>query len=88
MAPAAALAVMHISPSILVMTHWLRCISHGRAQVEMAPAAALAVVRETVENVARLGRICNIVQHPSIAAPFLSRATVVHSNGHNYIGHN
>lgn len=49
--------------------------------VEMAPDAAVAVVKETVTNVAKLSRMFNQVQHPSIAAPFLSRATVVDCNG-------
>ena len=37
--------------------------------VEMAPGAAVAVIKETVTNVAKLCRMYNCVQHPSIAAP-------------------
>jgi hypothetical protein len=49
--------------------------------VEMAPGAAVAVIKETVRNVGVLCRMYNCVQHPSIAAPFLNAATVIDCNG-------
>ena len=45
------------------------------------PHTAVAKIEETVTNVGELGRIYNMVQHPSLGAPFLSAATVVHCNG-------
>ncbi len=41
---------------------------------------AVLVVREEITNTGTLGRIYNIVQHPSIAPPFLDPATIVDSN--------
>ena len=41
---------------------------------------AVLVVREHITNSGRLGRIYNIVQHPSIAPPFLDPDTIVDSN--------
>ena len=41
---------------------------------------AVLVVREHITNTGTLGRIYNIVQHPSIAPPFLDSATIVDSN--------
>ena len=38
-------------------------------------------VQETVKNTNRLGRILNMVQHPSIAAPFLDASTLIDCNG-------
>ena len=40
-------------------------------------------VRELVTNINPLGRLFNIVQHPTLAAPFLNEATVVDCNGTN-----
>jgi hypothetical protein len=40
----------------------------------------LIVVRERVTNTNRLGRIYNMVQHPTIAPPFLDEKTLVDSN--------
>ena len=37
-------------------------------------------VQELVENTAQLGRLYNMVQHPTIAAPFLDEHTVIDSN--------
>ena len=37
-------------------------------------------ILETVTNTGKLGRILNIVQHPSIAPPFLDESTLVDSN--------
>ena len=41
---------------------------------------AVLVVREQITNTGKLGRIYNIVQHPSVAPPFLDSATIVDSN--------
>ena len=41
---------------------------------------AVLVVREHITNTGKLGRIYNIVQHPSIAPPYLDPATIVDSN--------
>src|SRR4029078_5209460 len=38
-------------------------------------------VRELVTNINPLARLFNIVQHPTLAAPFLNEATVVDCNG-------
>ncbi len=40
----------------------------------------VCVVTETVSNQGRLGRVYNMVQHPSIAPPFLDDSTIVDSN--------
>jgi hypothetical protein len=42
--------------------------------------SSVCVVTETVNNTGRLGRIYNMVQHPSIAPPFLDDTTIVDSN--------
>ncbi|CAE7549138.1 unnamed protein product [Symbiodinium natans] len=55
-----------------------------RARLLEAPCAvqaALAVFEDEVRNDAKLGRMYNMVQHPSIAAPFLTRETRVDCNG-------
>ena len=41
---------------------------------------AVLVVRERITNTGKLGRIYNVVQHPSIAPPFLDPTTIVDSN--------
>ena len=47
---------------------------------------AVLVVRKHVTNVGKLGRIYNMVQHPSIASPFLDPATIVDSNAqHGFV---
>ena len=46
---------------------------------QLAGAASLRVT-ETVTNGNKLGRMYNLVQHPSIAPPFLDETTVVDSN--------
>jgi len=52
-----------------------------RKELRMIGSSALVVVTETVTNVQELGRMYNVVQHPSIAAPFLSASTTVDCNG-------
>jgi hypothetical protein len=46
-------------------------------RLRMPDDAPLVLVRETVTNRNRLGRIYNIVQHPTIGAPFLDARTRV-----------
>jgi hypothetical protein len=48
-----------------------------RRHLRMPDNAALVLVRETVTNRNRLGRIFNMVQHPTIGAPFLDGETRV-----------
>ena len=43
-------------------------------------AATIVQVTETVTNTAKLGRVYNFVQHPSIAPPFLDNSTIVDAN--------
>lgn len=52
-----------------------------RRRIQLAPQAAYALVTETVTNQRPLGRIYNMVQHPSIGPPFLTTNTVVDCNG-------
>ncbi len=49
-------------------------------QVVLDTNSTAMVVSETVKNVGRLGRLYNMVQHPSIAPPFLDDTTIVNSN--------
>ena len=49
-------------------------------KVRLLDSAACLVVAESVTNTAKLGRIYNMVQHPSIAPPFLDESTVVDTN--------
>jgi len=44
------------------------------------PQAALVTVHETVTNRNKLGKIYNMVQHPTIGPPFLDEDTLVDSN--------
>lgn len=48
-----------------------------KRQIRMSETAALVVVREEVTNRNRLGRIFNMVQHPTIGPPFLDVRTQV-----------
>ncbi len=52
-----------------------------RRTVQLASGMAFFVVREEVTNDGRLGRTYNMVQHPTIAPPFLDASTLVDSNG-------
>ncbi len=49
-------------------------------RIMLSPNGAFFVVREEVTNVNKLGRIFNMVQHPTIGPPFLDKQTVVDSN--------
>jgi hypothetical protein len=52
-----------------------------RRTVRLGTRSAHAVVSETVTNRNQLGRVYNMVQHPTIGPPFLDETTVVDSNG-------
>lgn len=52
-----------------------------RRTVNVSPSQAVALVREDITNDRPLGRVYNIVQHPSIAPPFLDETTLVDCNG-------
>ncbi|MEE3259245.1 MAG: hypothetical protein VX293_08540 [Candidatus Latescibacterota bacterium] len=49
--------------------------------IRMAENQAVFTVSEAVTNTRHLGRIYNIVQHPTIGPPFLDESTVVDANG-------
>jgi hypothetical protein len=49
-------------------------------RMRLSEGAALLRVSESVTNTNRLGRIYNMVQHPSIAPPFLDETTLVDAN--------
>lgn len=49
-------------------------------KIRLSRSASVAQVHEEVTNNRKLGRIYNMVQHPSIAAPFLDETTLVDSN--------
>ena len=51
-----------------------------RRTVELHSTSAVLKVNEEVTNVNKRGRIFNMVQHPSIAPPFLDESTSVDSN--------
>jgi hypothetical protein len=50
-------------------------------QIRMSQRDAFFAVREEVSNTQKLGRIYNMVQHPTIAPPFLDETTFVDANG-------
>jgi hypothetical protein len=49
-------------------------------RMQLSDNAALLRVSESVTNTGKLGRVYNMVQHPSVAPPFLDETTVVDSN--------
>jgi hypothetical protein len=51
-----------------------------RRIVRLAAAGAMATVTEVATNTNPLGRIYNMVQHPTIGPPFLDESTLVDSN--------
>lgn len=55
----------------------LRVTRHAR----LAPHGAACAITETVTNLNALGRPWNMVQHPTIAPPFLDATTLVDCNG-------
>lgn len=53
---------------------------HVQRYITLNDAKALFHVTETISNINPLGRLYNIVQHPTIAAPFLDNTTVINCN--------
>ncbi|MEO6434544.1 MAG: hypothetical protein ABIP55_02130 [Tepidisphaeraceae bacterium] len=51
-----------------------------RRSIRLSESAAVFTVSETVTNRNKLGRVYNMVQHPTIGPPFLNETTVVDSN--------
>ena len=51
-----------------------------RRELRLAKATAVLSVPESVTNTNKRGRIFNMVQHPTIAPPFLDETTIVDSN--------
>ncbi len=51
-----------------------------KRRIELSAGAPYFVVREEVTNANKLGRIFNMVQHPTIGPPFLDERTVVDAN--------
>src|SRR2546422_10034940 len=49
-------------------------------RIELSTTGAFFFVKEEVTNVNKLGRIFNMVQHPTIGPPFLDEHTVVDTN--------
>ena len=52
----------------------------------LSPTTTSLVVNEEIRNTRALGRIFNLVQHPSIAPPFLDDHTIVDSNATRGLG--
>jgi hypothetical protein len=52
-----------------------------KRQLRLSDKDAFVSVREEVTNTRKLGRIYNMVQHPTIAPPFLDENTIVDANG-------
>lgn len=52
-----------------------------KRSIALAESQALFVVTEQVTNQNKLGRLYNIVQHPTIGPPFLDEQTLVDANG-------
>ena len=48
--------------------------------IQMDKSIALYIVSETVTNINPLGRLYNMVQHPTLAAPFLTNNTKIQCN--------
>lgn len=56
-----------------------------RRTIRMSPENTVFTVREEVTNDKDLGRVFNMVQHPTIAPPFLDETTIVSCNaGHGF----
>jgi hypothetical protein len=51
-----------------------------KRRVRLSETAAFFVVREEVTNKNKLGRVYNMVQHPTIGPPFLNETTLVDAN--------
>ena len=69
--------------SSLTLTMEADCAKEGlhvTRTVSLDKQSALFYIKETMTNSNVLGRLYNIVQHPTIAAPFLSSDTIVTCN--------
>ncbi|MEP6465714.1 MAG: hypothetical protein ABJB05_05395, partial [Parafilimonas sp.] len=53
---------------------------HVDRTIELDNNNAVFAVKETVTNINVLGRLYNIVQHPTLAAPFLNKSTIINCN--------
>lgn len=53
---------------------------HVKRTIEMDSVSPVYMVEETVTNINLLGRMFNIVQHPTIASPFLDAETLINCN--------
>src|SRR3546814_2588285 len=53
-----------------------------RRQLRLDRRNAVFAIEETVHNIAPLGRLYNMVQHPTLAAPFLDESVVIRSEEH------
>jgi hypothetical protein len=53
---------------------------HVERSIQLAEINAVFRVEETVTNINPLGRLFNMVQHPTLAAPFLNTSTIVNCN--------
>lgn len=53
---------------------------HLKRQLELDSQSAVFAVEETVTNIAPLGRLYNLVQHPTLAAPFLDEEVRISCN--------
>jgi hypothetical protein len=49
-------------------------------RIRLSTRGTFFTVREAVTNTNRLGRVYNLVQHPTIAPPFLDEGTIVDAN--------
>lgn len=54
---------------------------HVDRKIELDAAHSLVTVSESFTNINILGRLFNVVQHPSLAAPFLDASTIINCNG-------
>ena len=52
-----------------------------RRSIALSQRQAIFTVREEITNTRKLGRIYTMVQHPTIAPPFLDENTVIDANG-------
>ncbi|MBL9175138.1 MAG: hypothetical protein JNL10_16485 [Verrucomicrobiales bacterium] len=52
-----------------------------RRTVHLSPSQSVVLVREDITNDRPLGRVYNIVQHPTLAPPFLDETTLVDCDG-------
>jgi len=73
--------VKDVGPSVLTMqaTSELEGL-HIERTIEFDNNHAVYAVKEVIQNINPLGRMFNMVQHPTLAAPFLDESTVVNCN--------